>query len=36
VKCHSGVIAGTYPLDQIKAVQHVSRPGKIGTVIVKI
>jgi NADPH:quinone reductase-like Zn-dependent oxidoreductase len=30
-------VAGTYPLDQITAaVQHVSRPGKIGTVIVKI
>jgi len=30
-------IAGTYMLDQIAdAVQHVARPGKIGTVIVKI
>jgi len=29
-------VAGTYTLDQItEAVQHVSRPGKIGTVIVK-
>ena len=30
-------VAGTYTLDQITdAVQHVNRPGKIGTVIVKI
>jgi NADPH:quinone reductase-like Zn-dependent oxidoreductase len=30
-------VAGTYTLDQISAaVQHVSAPGKIGTVIVKI
>jgi hypothetical protein len=30
-------VAGTYTLDQIKdAIQHVSRPGKNGTVIVKI
>jgi NADPH:quinone reductase-like Zn-dependent oxidoreductase len=30
-------VAGTYTLDQItEAVQHVNRPGKIGTVIVKL
>ena len=30
-------VAGTYPLDQIKdAIQRLSRPGKNGTVIVKI
>src|SRR5258708_26086333 len=30
-------VAGTYTLDQIKdAIQHVSRPGKNGTVMVKI
>jgi hypothetical protein len=30
-------VAGTYPLDQISAAaQHVNRPGKTGTVIVKI
>jgi hypothetical protein len=29
-------VAGSYPLDQIKdAIQHVGRPGKTGTVIVK-
>ena len=32
-----GTIAGTYTLDEIaNAIQHVSRPGKNGTVIVKI
>jgi hypothetical protein len=30
-------VAGTYTLGQItEAVQHVNRPGKIGTVIVKL